>query len=150
MEIAKACQYKHYYEGEARFYVIAFALEPKLADDPESWNRYNAACGAALAAAGRGGNAAGLDEPARAKLRRQALFWLRDDLAEWTRRVAGGQVSDRSKARGYLAHWLRDGDLGSVRGADALAKLPAEERQAWSKLWADVEALLRKAQEAPK
>ena len=51
------------------------------------------------------------------------------------------------QGRGYLAHWLRDGDLGSVRGADALAKLPAEERQAWAKLWADVEALLRKAQE---
>ena len=46
VEIAKACQYKHYYEAMSRFYVIAFALEPKLADDVEAWHRYNAACGA--------------------------------------------------------------------------------------------------------
>jgi tetratricopeptide (TPR) repeat protein len=150
VEIARACQYKRYYEAMSRFYAIAFALEPKLADDLEAWHRFNAACGAALAADGRGNDAARLDESARARLRRQALGWLRDDLAGWTRREAGGQVSDRSKMRDHLALWHRDGDLASVRDADALAKLPSEERQAWAKLWADVESLEKKVAEGPK
>jgi hypothetical protein len=34
-----------------------------------------------------------------------------------------------------------------VRDKDALAKLPAEEQDAWRKLWTDVDALLKKAQE---
>ena len=45
-------------------------------------------------------------------------------------------------------HWQEDRDLAGVRDKDALAKLPAEERAAWEKLWADVAALLKKA-EAP-
>ncbi len=150
LDIAEVCRYKRDWEGMARSYAIAFALEPKLADDVEAWHRYNAACAAAMAAAGQGVDSARLDEAARVKLRRQSLSWLRDDLAEWTRRLGGGQVSDRSKMRNDLALWLRDGDLAGVRDADALATLPAEERAAWAKLWADFEALMRKAQEAPK
>jgi len=34
-----------------------------------------------------------------------------------------------------------------VRDKDALSKLPVEEQEAWRKLWADVDALLKKAQE---
>jgi hypothetical protein len=44
-----------------------------------------------------------------------------------------------------LQHWQQDPDLASVRGDKALAAMPAEERDAWRKLWADVAALAEKA-----
>jgi hypothetical protein len=47
--------------------------------------------------------------------------------------------------------WQEKRDLAGVRDKDALAKLPAEERAAWEKLWADVAAVLKKAETpAPK
>ena len=48
--------------------------------------------------------------------------------------------------RPELRHWQEDSDLAGVRDKDALAKLPSDEQDAWRKLWADVDALLKKAQ----
>jgi tetratricopeptide (TPR) repeat protein len=67
----------------ARFAAEAFAARPKLADDLRFPNRRNAACSAALAGCGQGQDAAKLDDAERARLRRQALDWLRADLAAW-------------------------------------------------------------------
>jgi hypothetical protein len=50
----------------------------------------------------------------------------------------------------HLKHSQQDSDLASVRDAAALAKLPEAERAEWNKLWAEVEALLKKAGEAAK
>ena len=44
----------------------------------------------------------------------------------------------------------KDADLGAIRDSDAAAKLPAVEQGVCKKLWADVAALLKKAQEKPK
>jgi hypothetical protein len=44
-----------------------------------------------------------------------------------------------------LAHWLQDSDLAGVRDDKPLTALPAGERDAWRKLWADVVALLQKS-----
>ena len=44
-----------------------------------------------------------------------------------------------------LKHWQDDSDLASVRDQAALAKLPADERDGWKALWANVDALLAKA-----
>jgi len=41
-------------------------------------------------------------------------------------------------------------DLAGIRDAEAVAKLPADERAAFMQLWADVAALLKKAEEKPK
>jgi hypothetical protein len=46
-----------------------------------------------------------------------------------------------------LRHWQRDGALAGLRDHAALARLPAEERQACRQLWAEVAALLKKAEE---
>ena len=45
-----------------------------------------------------------------------------------------------------MEHWQKDTDLTGIRDKAALAKLLAEERVAWETLWADVSALLKKAQ----
>jgi hypothetical protein len=46
--------------------------------------------------------------------------------------------------RSTLRHWQVDPDLAGLRDKDALARLPEAERQACGKLWADVDALLRR------
>src|SRR5262249_34140830 len=103
--------------------------------------RYHAACHAALAAAGQGTDADKLDDKERSRLRTQALDWLRADLDLWARRIDDGKAEDRKAAATMLGHWQEDAGLRSVRDAEALEKLPAEEQEAWRKLWADVDAL---------
>jgi len=53
---------------------------------------------------------------------------------------AGPEIAQR------MQHWLQDSDFAGVRGDEALANLPEEERPAWRKLWSDVSELLAKAQ----
>jgi hypothetical protein len=45
-----------------------------------------------------------------------------------------------------MEHWLATPDFASVRGPDALGRLPEAERQAWQKLWADVADTLARAE----
>jgi hypothetical protein len=49
-----------------------------------------------------------------------------------------------------LRHWQKDSDLAGIRDKAALAKLPAQEEKACSQLWADVAALLKKAEKKTK
>jgi hypothetical protein len=120
-----------------------------LADDLNAGHRYNAACSAALAATGQGEDAAKLIDQERTRLRQQALHWLRADLGMWAKRLETGQPADRVAVQQALKHWQQDSDLAGLRDALALAKLPAEEQKACNKLWTDVAALLKKAEEKP-
>jgi tetratricopeptide (TPR) repeat protein/predicted Ser/Thr protein kinase len=135
------------YAASTRFSAAAFAAEPKLAAEFPTPHRYDAACAAALAGCGKGKDTDKLDDNERARLRRQALNWLRAELDGW------GRVFDNEpdKARPILIrelrHWLKDPDFAGVRGAEALGNLPETERQAWQKLWTDVATLLKRAQE---
>lgn len=115
----------------------------KLVDELGAERRYNAACAAALAACGQGEDAASLDDAERARLRRQALDWLRADLAARGQVLAKEPDKGRAAVRETLLHWQQDANLAGVRG-DALAKLPEAERQAWQQFWADVEQTRRK------
>ena len=90
------------------------------------------------------------DEAARAKLAAQALGWLRTEIDAWTKVLESGQPQDRASAVRALKHWQTDTDLTIVRDIEALAKLPEAERKGWQALWADVDALLKKAEATPK
>ena len=122
--------------------------QPTLANNPQTGNRYNAACAAALAGCGQGNDADKLDTKERARLRRQALDWLRVDLKAY------GQVMDKSEGKAgpavaqRMQHWLADADFAGVRGSEALAKLPEAERSAWQDLWSQVADTLARAQRA--
>jgi hypothetical protein len=135
------------YAAASHFSAEAFADDAKLADDMESWNRYHAACAAALAGCGQGNDADKLNDKERARLRQQAVAWLRADLAHWTKQAADDKAGDRELVQKTLKHWKDDSDLAGVRDKGALANLPGEEREACQKLWADVDALLQKAQD---
>jgi tetratricopeptide (TPR) repeat protein len=142
--LAHLCQqYKHLYTTAVRFYASAFAEQPKLADDLGNGHRYNAACAATLATAGEGIDAAKLDDKERGRLRKQALDWLRADLAAYAKLLDKGPDQARTLVQQRLHHWQQDADLASVRG-DPLANLPEAERDAWRKLCADVDALRKR------
>jgi serine/threonine-protein kinase len=144
--LAYLCQRcKQRYAAAARFFAAAFAARPQLADDVRTAHRYNAACASALAAAGRGKDAAQLSAKEQARLREQALTWLRADLALWTKQLEQPTPLSRTAVQRTLRHWQKDTDLAGVRAQAALVKLPQAERKQWGKLWADVAALLQKA-----
>jgi serine/threonine protein kinase/Tfp pilus assembly protein PilF len=149
--LADLCQLpcKKRYAVAVGFYSEAFAAEPKWNGDRPSGPRYRAACAATLAGCGQGQNADKLDTKARARLRQQALDWLRADLAAWAKVLE----RDRSKAatvvRLLMQHWLKGPDFTGVRGAEALSRLPEDERPAWQRLWADVADLLARADGKP-
>jgi serine/threonine-protein kinase len=146
MNLARLCVgYKKRYAAAVRFFAAAFAAQPKAADDLGAGHRYYAACAAALAAAGKGIDAAKLDAKEKARLRGQALTWLRANLALRAKQLTGDKLPDRQTAQQALLHWQKDPDLAGVRGA-ALAKLPEGERKAWRQFWTDVEETLIKAQ----
>jgi tetratricopeptide (TPR) repeat protein len=104
--------------------------------EPASGVRYNSACCACLAAAGRGTDAPPMSE--RPALRTPALDWLAADLTAWRNRVAADPARYRAVVHRQMAHWLTDPDLGSVRELAESENLPADERADWVKLWAGV------------
>ncbi len=146
LALAQLCaHWKRLYGTAARFYDEAFTAEPKLAEDAQAGHRYTAASAAALAAGGRGADAGQLDERERSRWRRQAVAWLRAELAARARQADGGKAADRAQVRRALLHWQKDPSLAGVRDAAILDKLPEAERAACRQLWADVADLLKKA-----
>src|SRR5262249_52386320 len=96
-----------------------------------------------LASDGKGVDAAKLTDKEKVALRKQALNWLNDALKIHRKHL---EDEDRRKqVLQTLQHWQKDPDLASVRGKEAVAKLPEAERAAWRQRWADVEKLLKKA-----
>jgi hypothetical protein len=87
---------------------------------------------------GQAKDAAKLDDEERPRLRKQALDWLRADLAAWTKLIDRGLPTDRVAVQQKLKHWQMDSDLAGIRDATALANRVAEDR---------VAALLKKANE---
>jgi tetratricopeptide (TPR) repeat protein len=146
--LAQFCQLpcKKRYIDAVRFYCDAFAKEAKLADDLNALHRYNAACAAALAGCGQGADADKLDDKERARLRQQALDWLRADLKAYrqTMEKSAGKAGPAIAQR--MQHWQKDTDFAGVRDNKALAKLTEDERLGWQKLWAEVAELLAQAQ----
>jgi serine/threonine-protein kinase len=148
LALAHLCQEQKRVAAATRFYADAFAAEPKVAGDLKAQHRYEAARAAGLAGCGRGQDAAQLDDQERARLRRQALEWLRADLALYAAMVEKGPAQARAVVPKQLACWQRDPQFAGVRGG-ALAQLPAAERPPWQKLWAEVAALRKRAAKAP-
>jgi hypothetical protein len=144
LDFAGLCRVTKRYAAAARLYADAFAAEPKLAADLRSGHRYNAACAAAIAAAGQGEDTMKLADEKRTRLRKQALDWLRADLAAWAPVVDKGPPQARQVVAQTLQHWQKDADLAGLRDRAALDKLPAAERDGWQRLWADVDALLKR------
>jgi tetratricopeptide (TPR) repeat protein len=124
-----------------RLYGRAFTADPALAaHDAGNGHRYNAACCAALAAAGKDEELTTFGVEEWGHLTGLALNWLQADLA-----LMSARAKDPKRwveARERLTHWKADADLACVRDPAWLAAMPPTDREAWESLWADVDALL--------
>jgi hypothetical protein len=119
----------------------AFAADPRLADDLQAAHRSNAACSAALAAAGQGEDAARLDDKEKARLRKQALDWLKADLVLRTRQLESGKPAARAAVQQTLRDWQKDSDLAGsgtrrrptccVPGWTSTPSVPGSAMSAW-------------------
>jgi serine/threonine protein kinase len=132
LAFAWLCQqpFQKRYAAAARFYDEAFTEKPQLADDLAG-HRYDAACAAALAGCGQGADADQLDPQERARLRQQALDWLRAGLKAKRQMLEQSPGKDGPTIVTQMQHWLQDVDFAGVRGAEALARLPQGERPEW-------------------
>ena len=146
--LAQLCYERQFFAASAAIWFAGFATDPKLADDMNAQNRYNAACSAALTAAGQGIDKPPLDETAKTRWRQQAIDWLRADLSCWTKHANGGASEAKSLATKTLEHWKADRDLAGVRDEKELAKLPEGERKEWQAFWSEVATLLAKAEKS--
>jgi tetratricopeptide (TPR) repeat protein len=151
LDLARLCQLpcKKRHAAAVRFYREAFAAEPKAADDLDQQHRYNAACSAALAGCGQGKDADKLEAKERARLRQQALEWLRADLNSYRQLMEKAADKNGAMVVEGMQQWLQDADFAGVRGAAALARLPEAERADWRRLWQQVEALRQRAAQRP-
>jgi superkiller protein 3 len=129
----------------ARLFAGSLATDPRLAADVKAGHRYNAACTAARAAAGQGVDKPPLDELERARWRKQALDWLKADLAFWTNQAQTGEPEAKALVSQKLQHWKADSDLAGIRDETAIKALADGEQEACRALWAEVDELLTKA-----
>jgi hypothetical protein len=146
--LAVMCIAKELYGVATRFCIDAFKAQPALAEDLAAQNRYFAACAGALAGPGRGKDSPPPDEKTRTICRKQALDWLKADVAARSRLLDNGPPQVRNAVANTLLHWKRDPDLTGIRDEAALSKLPADEQQACRALWAAVDELLKRARGA--
>jgi tetratricopeptide (TPR) repeat protein len=145
LALADMCrENKRMYTAATRFYAEAFAANASPANERYAVARYQAACAAALAAAGKDEAMPRPPDKVVVMLRWRALRWLRGELARSSGVLGRDEAKPRQAVRQRLARWLDDADLVSVRDAGALDTLPEAERHRWRQLWDDVAALLNK------
>jgi tetratricopeptide (TPR) repeat protein len=145
LALAQMCYITKRFAAAARFWADALESDPTIGDDRRMPHRYNAACAAAMASAGQGIEGPKPDEAARAKLRDQALGWLKAELAAWKKALDGGDAQARAMVAPTLQHWKVDPDPTAIREAADLEKLTDAERKQWQELWAEVDVLLARA-----
>jgi WD40 repeat protein/tetratricopeptide (TPR) repeat protein len=147
VECGLVCRYRGRYLAAARSYREAFGKQPALAG--QELQRYNAACAAVLASAGRGEGAADLTEAERADWRRQALDWLRADLAALKKALDGDPPAAVASVYPAVSAWRADPDLATVRDQPETSRLTREEQEAWAAFWSEVESLRQQAAAVP-
>jgi len=128
------------FAAAARLYGAAFKADPRILQDRVMPFLYWAGCAAAQAGLGLGQDAGSLPESERARLRAQALDWLREDLALWQHEASSTRLESREAAARALRLDKQDAALAPVR--DSLAKLPQSERKSWANFWSEVEETL--------
>jgi hypothetical protein len=132
------------YSLATRMFADALERDAELASNREKEISYLAACCAALAADGLSLDEPPLDNVGQKKLRQQALIWLQGELQSWQDLLAA-DPGNSVPIIVTLKRWQQDSDLVSLRDADALAKLPAPEREPFEALWIKVAELHAKA-----
>jgi hypothetical protein len=145
LELARLCR-----EPSQRKYALATRLYAGVFAGTFASSRfaareygYDAACCAALAAAGRDAELTAVGVEEWGYLAGLALRWLRADLA--LRAAQARDPKQAAEVHESLDRWKWDPDLAAVRDPAWLAAMPAADRAEWEALWADVDAVLATA-----
>ena len=128
--------------ASARLYADVLKAHPELGSDPSKSHLHRAVLAAVQASAGLDKNRGRLDKEETARLRQQALDWLRDELAIWSKQAQSTSVIDRRAARRTLHQWQLEPELTPVRDAASLATCSESERAGWQEFWQQVEKTL--------
>jgi WD40 repeat protein len=139
-----AFDHKHF-AAATRLWAEALETDSNLGGNRRAQYRYKAARAAVLAAAGHATNEPPLDDAAKARLRRQALDWLKAELAAWSKRLEPGSRASRPAIARALSDWEQNLELAGVRDSAALARFPEADRKEWQALWADFRDLIAAA-----
>jgi serine/threonine-protein kinase len=144
LDLARLCLERDRPAAAARLFADALAADPGRADDRTALHREDAARAAAMAGCGRGRDDPPPDAAAQAHLRRQALGWLEEELAAWTKLVDPGELKALKQARSAMFRWKTDPGLAGVREPEAIDALPEPERAGWRAFWDRVAALQKR------
>ena len=148
LDVAELCRVTRRFAAASKFYREAFQAKPALAEDLSSQNRLHAAIAAAQA--GTQSNPAkddlSLNDVARARWRAQALEWLRAERNSCAKLLAQGVSAQRDLARKTFDILRHHRELAALRDEAGLKQLPEDERKGWQMFWAEVNALLAKAE----
>ncbi|HEY7308480.1 MAG TPA: protein kinase [Gemmataceae bacterium] len=128
----------------ARCYAAALTAKPQLTGE-----RYNAARAAALAGTNADKEATALTEPERAAWRKQALDWLRAELAALKKALEANPSQAAGSVYSWLSVWRMEVDLFALRDRLEGSRLPKDEQAAWTAFWSDVETLRQQAAFVP-
>jgi tetratricopeptide (TPR) repeat protein len=136
------------YDAAAQLFDKSFKEQPTFAEAtvefPADRPRYFAACCAAQA--GRGlGDGAFLKPEVQGQRQRQALEWLRQELAYWDKQMVDRRPAAQIRAYRALSYWQEDGWLAGVRDVGITDKLPLTEKGACRRLWEERAELLKRA-----
>jgi hypothetical protein len=137
VELVRHCDLYGWDAGGAKLYAEALEADPNMPPVRGESPAWIAARYAARAGTGMSSGGSPLDVDARARLRRQALAWMRAELNTWPRRPSPDKPEMLRRAADFLDRYMTDPALFGVRDREALERLPAEERQAWEQLWKD-------------
>src|SRR5262249_52773793 len=111
LALADLCQrYKKRYRDSAALFAKAFGKEPKAGENLDRGYRYQAACAAALAAAGKGVDADKLDAKEKSGLRQEVLKWLQADLSAHSRDLKQEPLLGIGMVE-VIQRWQKDPDL---------------------------------------
>ena len=127
---AQLCYEKKLHGASARLWAEAFQAQPKLADDMKVQQPLQRRLRRGAGRLGQGKDDPPLDEAAKARWRKQAIDWLKADLAAWSKILEAARTQARQSIVQTLQHWKADTDLAGLRDAAALAKLPEDEQKA--------------------
>jgi serine/threonine-protein kinase len=140
------CQFRNRTRAMARLYADAFAASQPLVNDLGAGHRYNAARAAAQAGCGHGEDARDLSEGERKRWRDQARQWLRAELTARVLALDADPTAARWGVREALTRWRKEPDLACMRDQGELDKLTPDEGKEFTALWADVAAVLARAE----
>jgi hypothetical protein len=145
LQMAQRAYDKALHRTAAKLWGEALEANAQLGADRGTQHRYNAACSAALAGCDKGKDDPPPSDLEKSNLRHQALDWLKAELDVWAKLLETAGKDQRGAIAQALEHWKEDADLAGIRDDDELTRLPESQREAYLKLWAEVDALLEKA-----